>query len=386
MSVNLLDEFINEALDEVEDPDLLKLNQRSRQDVMTYAYRNAIASLTKRFGNDSVRGGFAPRTFTVHVEIPHKPHSYWASFFVDYGIMGKDVMSPVVEMYSGNVPPELAECVEEYKGEVESLVYPKTLNNGWWWGDENMYLKRPMVVGENPTLPPVQGWQALHGETYEPWNVDKRMVKEAMEPEEKDPYDDPKASKITAASLSGMRFAASVRLQEWEDAFAKHEGFKNHINLSEERSEGQGKRVLTFDHHYSAPFSFVLKLLVDFKNPLQPKVKQLKTMPLASPFVTPAKTTKPWLDPGVPAEFLKYVTETLLEVVGPHVREDGLWWGDENFYSKRMIYEGEDLKNPPFKGWTVVDRDGLEVDMSTLKGKYDSDFELGNYTHTYTHK
>lgn len=89
--------------------------------------------------------------------------------YVSYGHNGTKLFDPdvTVQLLGLATNPKLERSIE---AGLQDLVRPAPGTQGLWWADENMYLKRPLFLGESPTLPPKKGWTALDERTYEPWN------------------------------------------------------------------------------------------------------------------------------------------------------------------------------------------------------------------------
>lgn len=89
--------------------------------------------------------------------------------YVSYGHNGSKLFNPdvSVQVIGGNHFQRFERALE---AKVQQLVLPAPGTTGLWWADENLYLQRPLLLGESPTLPPKKGWSAIDELTYEPWN------------------------------------------------------------------------------------------------------------------------------------------------------------------------------------------------------------------------
>lgn len=90
---------------------------------------------------------------------------------VSYGHNGSKLFNPdVTVQVIGGSASKFAKFEHETEVRVKEMVLPCPVTNGLWWADDNLYLLRPLLLGESPTLPPKKGWSAIDELTYEPWN------------------------------------------------------------------------------------------------------------------------------------------------------------------------------------------------------------------------
>lgn len=179
--VKLLREFIDAVLQEGRN-ELEVVNQRSMRNVVNSAIDYAIQTLKSELVGSkecNVEAGPLERSLgrfrlfylTEIVDSTGTSMSMSVGVYVSYGHNGTKLFDPDISVQlMGQLDRKERKFERSIEERLQSMLVPAPASMGLWWADENLYLKRPLLLGESPKFPPKKGWTAVDEQTYEPWN------------------------------------------------------------------------------------------------------------------------------------------------------------------------------------------------------------------------
>lgn len=205
--------------------------------------------------------------------------------------------------------------------EIDNIISPTTTDDGLWWADENYYPLRPMWKGESVDKKPRKTWTVVNAATGDVISEGAHHVDEAV-------YNPECIDLLCEAALNRIR----VWCEEREAS-----GGSNIAYLDGGFYEDEGQAVYVEESNEKR--SMFRVMLAD---PVSPEV-----------VVERSRTGNGGVKRDV--EWIQQTIERLTELAVPKPAADGTWWADENYYSIRPVWEGEDVALKPKPNWTVID-------------------------------
>ncbi len=240
------------------------------------------------------------------------------------------------------VPQSFVDYVDEVAKKVKEFFEPNNHPEGLWWADENYYLIRPMLEGEDPNVKPRPDVTAV--------DKDGNVVAESVLPRRALKKGTESALRIHPDSVLEVASIVYARVDEY---LAKHKKTKDWENFLDIKGldpnlcynwNGVSDKTFQVDVWMSKGNTLGTQLMCWFNNPENVRVEATWYVPESERHATDQYRSD-----------LEAIKEAMIDLATPRNRGDGLWWADENYYPIRPLYVGE-LPNLKPEPWcTLVD-------------------------------